>query len=83
MPRSSQLLCCAPVLALLVAYTMPPLRGHLYAVAPNPRRARGIVQVLADRNHQKALLFSALVLCYFAVIPLHHHLPCVAMWPGR
>ena len=61
-------LLCA-VLALLVAYTMPSLRGHLHAGA-KPSPVRGIVQVLAERNHQKALLFSALVLCSgFAVIP--------------
>lgn len=54
--------------AVLAAFTMPALNAHLQAERPSA--LRGIVQVLADREHQKAFLFSALLMfAGFTVIP--------------
>jgi predicted MFS family arabinose efflux permease len=58
---------CA-VLALLAAATLPRLEGHL---GGHPASAfGGLAQVLSDRNHQRAFLFSGLMMfAGFTVIP--------------
>lgn len=48
-------------LALGAALTLPPLTQHLQA-ANRPSVWRGIAQVLADANHQRAFAFSALLM---------------------
>ncbi len=56
------------VLAAGAAFTMPPLKEHL-ARAPSSALAN-IGLVLQDRNHQKAFVFTALLMgAGFAVIP--------------
>ncbi|MBT9514831.1 MAG: MFS transporter [Acidovorax sp.] len=57
------------VLAIQAARTMPPLTAHVHAA--NGRTALGgIAQVLADPNHRRAFLFSALLMSTgFTVIP--------------
>ena len=49
------------VLAVGAALTLPPLAHHLQ-VANRPSVWRGIAQVLADANHQRAFAFSALLM---------------------
>lgn len=57
------------VLALLALRTLPPLRGHLQG-SDRPSPLGGIWQVLAARNHQRAFVFSALLMfAGFTVIP--------------
>jgi predicted MFS family arabinose efflux permease len=56
------------VLAVMAAATMPPLKGHLQG---EPHSVfGGLAAVLADRNHQRAFVFTALVMSTgFTVIP--------------
>ncbi len=65
-------LVCA-LLALFAARTLPRLDGHLHNPADGRARvstATMLSQVLSDRNHQKALLFTACVMgAGFMVIP--------------
>jgi predicted MFS family arabinose efflux permease len=57
------------VLALFAAVTMPVLDHHLRRT-DRPSTMAGIFQVLGDRNHQKAFVFSALLMFSgFTVIP--------------
>lgn len=57
------------VLAVGAALTMPALRGHLGASGV-ASVWRGIAEVLKDRNHLRALGFSALMMCTgFTIIP--------------
>lgn len=57
------------VLALFAALTLPVLNNHLRG-ANRPTVLGGIGTVLADRNHQKAFVFSALMMFTgFTVIP--------------
>ena len=57
------------VLALGAATTLPPLNHHLTA-KDRPSVWRGIGMVLADRNHQRAFGFSALLMFTgFTVLP--------------
>ncbi len=57
------------LLALFAALTLPRLDAHLRQ-AQRLSAWAGIRQVLADRNHQKAFAFSALLMCAgFTVIP--------------
>jgi len=61
-------LLCA-VFALFAALTLPALAHHLNAT-DRPSALGGIAQVLADRNHQKAFVFTALTMAAaFMVIP--------------
>lgn len=54
--------------ALGALYSLPPLRGHLHAAQPGTWQ--GIAQVLADRNHWRAMLFTGLMMfAGFTVIP--------------
>lgn len=57
------------ILGVFVAWTLPALDRHVqHGLAHSPLRAIG--RVLDDRNHQKAFLFSALlVFAGFTVIP--------------
>ena len=55
--------------ALFAAWTLPTMDAHL-RVAHRASAWQGIQQVLGDRNHQKAFVFSALVMfAGFTVIP--------------
>jgi predicted MFS family arabinose efflux permease len=57
------------VLALAAALTMPALRDHLGAPG-RPSAWQGISRVLQDRNHLRALAFSALMMFTgFTIIP--------------
>lgn len=57
------------LLALAAGLSLPPLAQHLTA-AVRPSVWRGIAQVLAERNHQRAFAFSAtLMFAGFMVIP--------------
>lgn len=57
------------LLAAFAAWTMPALDHHM-SQAGRPSAFRGIAQVLADPNHQKAFFFSALLMFSgFTVIP--------------
>ncbi|WP_332775369.1 MFS transporter [Polaromonas sp.] len=57
------------LLALFAARTMPVLSDHLHH-ADRPSAWQSIARVLADRNHQQAFLFSALLMSAgFTVIP--------------
>jgi predicted MFS family arabinose efflux permease len=57
------------VLALGAAATLPPLNHHLKS-KDRPSIWRGIGMVLADRNHQRAYAFSALLMFTgFTVLP--------------
>jgi predicted MFS family arabinose efflux permease len=57
------------VLAVFAFATMPPLLGHLTS-SDRPSPMQGIVQCLADPNHQKAFVFTALLMFGgFTVIP--------------
>ena len=59
---------CA-ILAVFAALTLPVLDAHLVR-AGRPSTWGGIRQVLADRNHQKAFLFSGMLMfAGFTVIP--------------
>jgi predicted MFS family arabinose efflux permease len=61
-------LLCA-VFALFAALTLPALAHHLNAT-DRPSALGGIAQVLVDRNHQKAFVFTALTMAAaFLVIP--------------
>ncbi len=54
--------------ALGAVYSLPPLRAHLHAARPSTWQ--GIAQVLADRNHWRAMLFTGLMMfAGFTVIP--------------
>lgn len=56
------------VLAAMAAATMPPLESHLQGEPHSPWR--GLAQVLAERNHQLAFLFTGLLMfAGFTVIP--------------
>jgi predicted MFS family arabinose efflux permease len=60
--------CCA-LLWIFAALTMPALASHL-EWKERPPVLRGIVQVLADSNHQRALAFSSLLMTTgFVVVP--------------
>jgi predicted MFS family arabinose efflux permease len=60
--------CCA-VLWLITAWALPALRKHLQ-ITSGLSPARLIGQVLAERNHQITLLFSALLMfAGFTIIP--------------
>ena len=57
------------VLVVFAAITLPVLDGHLHRT-DRPSAWRGIVEVLQDRNHQKAFVFSGLTMfAGFTVIP--------------
>ncbi len=57
------------MLAMVAAFTMPALMGHLHAAKQSSALQR-ISNVLADVNHLKAFGFSALMmLAAFAVVP--------------
>ncbi|MEY2954279.1 MAG: hypothetical protein RLZZ401_2366 [Pseudomonadota bacterium] len=59
---------CA-LLAVFAALTLPVLDQHLLQAA-RPSTWRGLQEVLMDRNHQKAFVFSAsLMMTGFTVIP--------------
>lgn len=56
------------LLALGALYSLPPLRAHLDTVRPGTWQ--GIGQVLSDRNHLRAMLFTGLMMSAgFTVIP--------------
>ncbi len=61
-------LLCA-VFAVFAALTLPALTAHLH-VKDRPSTFAGIAGVLADRNHQKAFVFTALTMfAAFTIIP--------------
>lgn len=56
------------VIAGVAALVLPPLAGHVNAQPPS--LLRGMAQVLAERNHQKAFAFTALLMfTSFPIIP--------------
>ena len=69
MPFFGLALLCA-LFAVFAALTLPRLDAHLAARGGRPSTFGGIAQVLADPNHQKAFVFTVLLmLTGFTVIP--------------